>query len=242
MKEKTIRKASVMICEIFVVITILHLLAIRQYGSRLLLAFATIVMLFLPGMVEKLFSCKLRLPVYLFSLLYALGPMLGHCWELYYTLPGWDKVLHISGGILFALLGILIFERFCGNNRKVVAMAAAFALCFSMALSVAWEFYEFGCDTFLGTDMQNDTVITEIHSYFLADELGVAGSIVDIEEVTVNGQPLPVAGYLDIGLIDTMMDMLLEIIGSLAVVAIFIFSRGRIKGFDWTEHFSNNKP
>lgn len=47
-----------------------------------------------------------------------------------------------------------------------------------------------------------------INSYLLGSEKGVAGSISDIQSVIVNGEELSINGYLDIGLIDTMHDML----------------------------------
>ena len=76
-------------------------------------------------------------------------------------------------------------------------------------------------------DMQDDTVITEITSYLLDGAPGEAGSIRDITAVTVNGKPLPVRGYIDIGLNDTMWDMLLETLGTLVVVGWYLWDRGR---------------
>ena len=37
----------------------------------------------------------------------------------------------------------------------------------------------------------------------------------DISEVYINGQPLGLSGYLDIGLIDTMKDLFVNFIGAL---------------------------
>lgn len=75
--------------------------------------------------------------------------------------------------------------------------------------------------------MQHDTVITSMNSYFLGDGIGVTGSLDNIEEVTINGIALPVNGYLDIGLIDSMMDMLLESLGAVVVAVIYILDKGR---------------
>ena len=57
--------------------------------------------------------------------------------------------------------------------------------------------------------------------------MGEVGSISSIEQVTVNGQVLPVAGYLDIGLIDSMLDMLLESAGALVVAVVHIADKGK---------------
>ena len=52
-----------------------------------------------------------------------------------------------------------------------------------------------------------------------------------ITSVTVNGQPLGVNGYLDIGLIDTMKDLFVNFIGALVFSIIgFFYVKNRGKG------------
>ena len=124
-------------------------------------------------------------------------------------------------------LPVFLFEKFADPQRLRRWMTAVFALCFSMAVAVGWEFFEYGMDTLFGMDMQDDTVITTITSYLLDGEPGKAGTIRAITAVTVNGKPLPVKGYIDIGLNDTMWDMILETLGALAVVVWYLWDRGR---------------
>ena len=229
-KERIARLIGVLLCEAFAVITIIMMIVSKQY-DRLLLAFATPFIILAPKILELLFRCKIDLPVYLFGLFYAIGPMLGQCYNLYYTVSWWDKMLHISGGVMFAFLGLFLFEKYVGKDKKKMVMTAVFALCFSIAIAVLWEFCEFGADTFLGMDMQDDTVITHINSYLLNEGVGVAGSIENIEEVIVNGQALPIKGYIDIGLTDTILDMLLETMGAVVVAIIYIVSKGKFAVF-----------
>ena len=204
--EKRIKLTGTVLCEILTVCTILMLLAGGE-PDRLLLAFATLLLAAVPMLTEKLLHCRISLPVYIFALAYAVGPMLGHCWKLYYTVSVWDKLLHISGGVMFAILGAYFFD-LLAKNKELPVVRTIFALCFSMAIAVLWELCEFGADAFLGMDMQNDTVIYSLTSYLLGNTLGVTGSIENIQSVVVNGAALP--GYIDIGLIDSMLDMLLE--------------------------------
>ena len=221
--EKWIKLIGTILCEIFTVCTILMLLASGE-PDRLLLAFATLLLAAMPMLLEKLLHCRISLPVYIFALAYAVGPMLGHCWKLYYTVPVWDKLLHISGGVMFAILGAYVFDLLAKNKELPVARTI-FALCFSMAIAVLWEFCEFGADTFLGMDMQDDTVIHSLTSYLLGESLGVTGSIENIESVVVNGVALP--GYIDIGLIDSMLDMLLETLGAMVTCLMLWINRGK---------------
>jgi len=221
--EKRIKLGSAILCEIFTVFTITIVLEGGE-ADRLALAFGTLLLAALPLLVEKLFRCSISLPVYLFALAYAIGPMLGHCWKLYYTVPVWDKLLHICGGVMFAILGAYFFDRLVKGSAYPAAKTI-FALCFSMAIAVLWEFCEFGADTFLGMDMQDDTVVYGLTSYLLGDALGVTGSIENIQSVVVNGITLP--GYIDIGLIDSMLDMLLESIGAAVTCLILWLDKGR---------------
>ena len=224
-KDKWIKLTGVVLGELLAVGTIVFLLVTKQYG-RLPLAVGTLFLVLLPAAMERVFHCRLSLPVYIFAVIYAVGPMLGQCWNFYYTISWWDKLLHICGGVMFAIAGAYFFERLT-KRKDLFGACALFALCFSMAIAALWEFVEFGADRFLGMDMQDDMVITGITSYLLGDGIGVTGSIENIQSVLVNGVPLPVAGYIDIGLTDSMLDMMLESLGALITCLLFLADKGR---------------
>ena len=221
--EKWIKLGGTAVCEIFTVITIITLITGSE-PDRMALAFGTLLLVLLPLLLEKLFHCRISLPVYIFALAYAVGPMLGHCWKLYYTVPVWDKLLHICGGVMFAILGAYFFDLLV-KEKVHPAARTIFALCFSIAIAVLWEFCEFGADRFLGMDMQDDMLVTHLTSYLLGEGVGVTGSIENIQSVVVNGIRLP--GYIDIGLTDSMLDMMLESAGALITCLLILFDKGR---------------
>ena len=221
--EKWIKLGGTAVCEIFTVITIITLITGSE-PDRMALAFGTLLLVLLPLLLEKLFHCRISLPVYIFALAYAVGPMLGHCWKLYYTVPVWDKLLHICGGVMFAILGAYFFDLLV-KEKVHPAARMIFALCFSIAIAVLWEFVEFGADRFLDMDMQDDMLVTHLTSYLLGEGVGVTGSIENIQSVVVNGIRLP--GYIDIGLTDSMLDMMLESAGALITCLLILFDKGR---------------
>lgn len=223
--ERTLRNSAVVLAELIVCGTILSLLRSGD-TERLLLAFGTLLFVLIPEILERLLRCKINIVVYLIAVLYAMGSMMGHCWKFYYTIPCWDKLLHLCGGVMFVILGVYLFERLSQGKANHVS-AVIFALCFSLAISVLWEFVEYGADLFLGMDMQDDTVVNGITSYLLGTEKGMTGSISNIHSVTVNGMPLPVDGYIDVGLHDTMLDMLLESLGALITCVLVLLDKGR---------------
>jgi len=224
--EKTTRTAAWTLGELFTLYSVIHFGLAREW-ERLLLSAVTLALLCLPLFLEKLLDCRLALPLYLFSLFYALGSMLGHSYKLYYILPWWDSMLHLFGGIAFAVVGYYMLQWMGLHGKSEQVAYAVFAMCFSMALALLWEFFEYGMDRVFDMDMQNDTVVRSINSYHLGSEMGVLGRIPSIESVVINGAPLPTGGYLDLGLIDTMTDTLLESIGSAVTVALLALDKGR---------------
>ena len=222
-KEIRIKLTGTILAELVTGGTVLQLIGTDQ-GERLALALGTLALVMLPAVVEKLFCCRIRLPVYIFALCYAMGPMLGHCWYLYYLMAWWDKLLHFSGGVIFAIVGAWLFAMLTRQKAGYIA-ETVFALCFSVAIAAIWEFAEFGADRLFRMDMQGDTFITGIHSYLLGQPLGVTGSVTDIQTVTVNGMLMP--GYIDIGLFDTMWDMMLESLGACLVSILLLLDRGK---------------
>lgn len=224
--ENTIRSASFLICLMFALSTLVITLIEGRLES-ILTAAATVLLVCAPLLAQWLLRRTVSTPMYLFFLFYAIGPMLGVCYNFYYHIVWWDKMLHIFGGLAFAVFGIYLFELFGGEGKKTLLMTALFALSFSVAISAVWEFAEFGADRFLGMDMQSDRVIHSIRSYFFGASSGETGTIDQIHSVAIDGRTLPINGYLDIGLTDTMLDMLLESGGALLVSLLYLTGWGR---------------
>ena len=228
-RGKMLRLLCAIAVEVFTLVTLLLLIARRDW-AQLDVCLECFVLILLPCIVEKLFTCKMSLPMYFFTEAYVISYLLGHCYKLYYTTKWWDKIPHIFGGIGFALLGYLVFRKLTGDSRKIAA-GAVFAFCFSVTIALLWEFVEFGGDLFLGMDAQTDSVVHEIRSYSLSDEPGEITEIRDIGSVSVDGKLLSDEGYLDVGLYDTMLDLLLESLGAF-LTAVFLWrDRGRHTGF-----------
>ena len=192
-----------------------------------LICLGTLALVTLPPALEACCRWKLRRGFFVFCLFYALGPMLGKAYRLYYLTHWWDKLLHTSAGFVFGVLGICLCRALNHGKETSLALEVVFGICFSVAVSAVWELVEFGVDRCFGADMQNDTVVYAIHSYLLGDAPGVLGSITDIGQVHVDGTPLGVAGYLDIGLIDTMQDVLVETVGAVVYGAYHGCSGGK---------------
>ena len=220
---------------IVIVMLILQLLN-RNYENVFLCAL-TLVLLIMPSLVQITFKVELPTTLEIFILVFIFAAeILGEISEFYLVFPFWDTVLHTIIGFLAAAIGFSMVDLLNRSEKIVFNLSPLFmaivAFCFSMTIGVVWEFFEFVMDQIIGYDMQKDTVIHVIRSVTL-DPAGhnVPYVIDNITETAVNGQELGLGGYLDIGLIDTMQDLIVNFIGAFIFSVIgFFYVKNRGKG------------
>ncbi len=210
---------------LFVIIrAIVVISGVRQFlignYENTFLCVMTLGLLLIPAFISRTFKVELPSPLENIALIFIFAAqILGELNDYYIKYPIWDTMLHITTGFLAAAVGLSLIDILNRSEKIRFDMSPLFvalvSFCFSMTIGVMWEFFEFGADWFLQTDMQKDTVIKAISSVALNPEAtNVAIHIGNIAETSVNGSILPVSGYLDIGLIDTMKDLLVNFIGA----------------------------
>lgn len=231
-KEELFRFCLFALLQLFTLVSMLVAAFGKKDFQSAFVCFTTVLFLCVPDLAAKLFRFKIPLPVYIFVLIYAISHMLGHTYEFYYNVPYYDKILHTTGGVVFALFGAYLPKALLKKNDCNIVLCALFGLLFSIFIGVMWEFVEYSFDTLFDTDMQKDTLISVIHSYKLGEALGLPtgtiGSIPSMEELVImNGDTVLYEGqYLDIGLVDTMMDMLVEAAGAFLFTAVYLLDKG----------------
>ena len=201
-EELTVRRLFAVL-QLFCTVTLIACVA-RKKMMNVGACFASMGLLCAPWLFERLFHVRLGAKLKCVLLLYAVaGPVGGNVYQLYYLIPWWDKFMHLLCGVVFAMIGYSAPDALEPQNRHGRAIKRLCAVATALSIAVLWEFFEFGGDRLLGLDLQNDYYVNSIHSYVLGSSMGEMGSIEPITEVIVNGQKLD--GYLDIGLIDTML-------------------------------------
>lgn len=219
------------------VIIMLVLQLLNRNYENVFLCILTLLLLVIPSLAQITFKVELPTALEIIILVFIFSAeILGEISEFYLVFPFWDTVLHTLNGFLAAAIGFSLVDLLNRSDRTVFSLSPLFtaivAFCFSMTIGVVWEFFEFGMDQFLGYDMQKDTVLSAITSVMLnPDGRNIPVTIDQIREVMINGQPLGVGGYLDIGLIDTMEDLFVNFIGAAVFSVIgFFYVRSRGKG------------
>ncbi len=236
--KKTVLRVYI-ILRVLVLATLVHQLFQRNYENAFI-CILTLALFLMPSILERRLHIQLpnALEIVLLFFIFA-ADILGEIQEFYVLVPHWDTWLHTINGFLFAAVGFSVINLL--NEDRHIAMSlsplcmAVVAFCFSMTIGILWEFFEWGADCLLGFDMQKDTVIQAISSVTLHPQghndpvayRDIAGTVLILQDGSQ--VLLPVEGYLDSGLQDTMKDLLVNLIGAV-VFSFFGYFYVRSKG------------
>ena len=216
--------------------------AIRFDLESVFLCGLTLVLLILPSILTRKLQIELPSTLEIIILLFIFAAeILGEINSFYVRVPNWDTMLHTMNGFLCAAVGFALVDML--NRSDVFSFKlspiylAIVAFCFSMTVGVLWEFFEYGVDCFLGFDMQKDAVVSQIGSVMLdpqnSNKVVTIRDIADVIIVHSDGtqQALGVGGYLDIGINDTMKDLIVNFIGAVVFSVIgFFYVKAKGKG------------
>lgn len=201
--------------------------------ENIFICLLTLFLFVIPYAIEKKFKIDIPdfLEIIIFLFIFS-AEILGELNSFYTKIPMWDNILHTINGFVMGAIGLSLIELLNSSKDLKIKLSPIFvaivSFCFSMTIGVCWEFFEYGMDTSFNLDMQKDTIIERIDSVtFDPDNLNKVHSI-EIESLEVNGEDWMelYGGYIDVGLIDTMNDLIVNFIGALTFSIIgYFYSR-----------------
>lgn len=202
------------------------------------LCFLTLILFTLPTVASRTFKVKLptTLEIIVYLFIFA-AEILGEIQNFYGIFKHWDTMLHTLNGFLSAAVGFSLIDILNRTDKFHIKMTPVFvalvAFCFSMTIGVLWEFFEYSADRYFNTDMQKDRIVEKISSVELNKENKNDPVIIDNINKTViysdnNKKATIEGGYLDIGIIDTMKDLIVNFIGALVFSILgFLYIKDR---------------
>lgn len=217
----------------FVLRFLVILVMIRQIftanWNNVFLCILTLILFLVPVVIDRKFNIRLPNTLETIILLFIFSAeILGEINEFYLHFAYWDTILHTLNGFLCAAIGFSMIDIL---NRKEVfhtklspIFVALVAFCFSMTVGVLWEFFEFGMDRVFKYDMQKDEILKTIATVELNPSGKNIAFVIDNIEKTIiqsrdNEGNLVLTeidgGYLDIGISDTMKDLIVNFIGAI---------------------------
>lgn len=210
-----------------VILVMVRQIFLHNYWNAFL-CILVLIQFLIPYFITK--KLKIELPsifeiiilLYIFS-----SEVLGEIQNFYGVFKHFDTVLHTLNGFLCAAVGFSLID-LCNNNSEKFNLSPLYltivAFCFSMTIGVLWEFLEYSIDKVMLSDMQKDKLVTKISSVYLnPDGKNKAIVIDDINKTIIytgDGETIIDGGYLDLGLNDTMKDLIVNFVGAV-VFSIF---------------------
>lgn len=175
--------------------------------------------------------------------------ILGEIQNFYGIFKHWDTILHTLNGFLCAAIGFSLIDILNNSEKFHIKLSPVFvalvAFCFSMTIGVLWEFFEFGADYIFKYDMQKDRIVQSISTVTLEPEGKNKPVVIDDIDKTIiystqDGQTVEnviYGGYLDLGIIDTMKDLIVNFIGAVIFSTIGYFYIQNRDKYKFAEHF-----
>ena len=225
-----------MFLTILVVLSVIRQFFLGNYHN-MFLGILTLFLFMVPAMLDQTLGVTIPVGLETVILIFIFSAeILGEIHAFYVKIPIWDTVLHTTNGFLMAAIGFALIDLFNRSDRFSIKMSpyfvAFFAFCFSMTVGVLWEFFVFSMDWFFGTDMQKDWIVPAINSVKLNPTGANVPVHVDVQSVVINGQAWNLGGYLDIGIVDTMKDLMVNFVGAVVfsiIGILYLKHRGRGK-------------
>lgn len=236
------------------VILIMVLRFLRGDFASVFLCGLTLILFTIPFWINQ--KLKIEIPnvleIIIFLFIFS-AEILGEIQNFYGIFKHWDTILHTINGFLCAAIGFSLIDILNNSERFHIKLSPVFvalvAFCFSMTIGVLWEFFEYGADQIFKYDMQKDRIVGKISTVTLHPQGENKPVIVDninktiiystqdgqIVENIING------GYLDLGIVDTMEDLIVNFIGAVVFSILGYFYIKNRNKYKFVEHFIPTK-
>lgn len=154
-----------------VLVTLVRSAFLGHY-EHMMLCVLTLVLLLVPSLIEH--TLDIELPDLLESIILLFifaAEILGEIDAFYIRIPFWDTILHTTWGFLCAGIGFALFDILNRSDSSKIKLTplymAVSAVAFSMCIGACWEIFEYLADSFIGVDMQKDTLVQTINTVWL---------------------------------------------------------------------------
>lgn len=248
-KKIKFRNVSVyLVLRFLIILTIIFSILNKEYGN-VFTACLALLLFTIPTLINT--KSNINLPSMLESIIYIFifsAQILGEIRDFYITFPYWDTLLHTINGFIFAGIGFSLIELLNRSEKAKIYLSPIYisvvAVLFSVSIGAFWEMFEYSLDIYTNTDTQKDTIVTDVYSVSLSEENKVA-KVKNIESTTIkyeDGELLVIEdGYLDIGVIDTMNDMIVNFIGALVFSVFGYFYEKGVSEYAFAKNFIPTK-
>ena len=231
------------VLRILVILTLIRQVMFKEW-ENVFVCLLSLTLFLAPFFIEKKFKITIPSTLEIIVLCFIFSAeILGEINSFYVKVPHFDTLLHTINGFLCAGVGFSLIDLLNENSKKInlsPIFLSLIAFSFSMTIGVLWEFFEYGADRLLGFDMQKDQIVTKINTVMFDEtKTNKVITLDDINKTILydkDGNIIrAIDGYLDIGIIDTMKDLLVNFIGAFSFSIfgyLYVQNRGKYKFVD----------
>jgi hypothetical protein len=214
---------SHLIITLFIKVSLIFAIGLSVYEQNWITLFVgclTLLLVFSPNIFERRYNLNIPVEFELVIVIFMYFSLfLGEIGDFYSRFWWWDMILHTSSGIALGFIGFLILYGLNQGGKFSASpkVIALFSFCFALALGALWEIFEFSMDIIFAWDMQKARNLEEVY------------------------------GYCDthFGVIDTMVDLIVDSIGALiaSLIGYLYLIKGEVKYFDkFITSFERDNP
>ena len=163
-----------------------------------MLGIVILILTFIPPPQRKVYfppEFMIFIYLFIFASMYC-----GEVLHFYYLFSMWDVIVHFTSAPFLGYAGFLMVytknKDVNIHNKLSPFFIVLYAFCFSMMIGVVWEYFEYGVDVILGSNMQKARNLELVYGYF----------------------------DTRLGVLDTMEDLIVDALGSLLVSAFGYYS------------------
>lgn len=198
--------------ELFCFVMLLHSLITGQWLYALM-CLANAVLVVAPQLLQRWLDLQISAVFEIFLMIFTvLAIIVGTVLDVYYLTNWLDLAVHAFSGFLVAAIGFQLYSIMNRHSLETPSLAyrCVTAFCASLAVAVLWEFWEYFVFSLFDMDMQHDSVLNRLCTSYFTNKDGVSDIFENITSMTLvaDGKTYEINGYLDMGFIDTMTDML----------------------------------
>lgn len=126
-------------------------------NDRLISAISIAILALVPVVLEIIFGRRFNNFVFfVFEIYLIFAGFVGSVLNVYYLTSWYDIVIHILMGYIVAMCGIFVISRLNNYKKINIVLVALFCVCFSLAIEVLWEIFEWAADNLFAQTMQGE--------------------------------------------------------------------------------------
>ena len=190
------------------------IIIIKEFSSHFILSILFIILSF----ISTIFYLKKK-KVYQVFFLENIRSLILYTYffnTLYSSIPLWDTIMHALTGFITVIFILLIYRKKKVILPTIVIITLGF--CFSITVGAVFEIYEYSMDNIFKIDMQKDMFVNNIYTSKYDKNERKIKKCKNIEKTVIyydKNELFTIDGYLDLGINDTMKDLIVNLFGSI---------------------------